>query len=238
MINRFFLLLMATLWVFAGFGQGFGTKNGPWQSTYPDGSLKSKGQFKNDVPYGEFVYFYKSGKTKATMDYRDNGKIAYNTSLYESGQLMAQGKYVNQLKDSIWSYYGDSANQLISTETYNMGVLDGKSITYYPGTSQPTEIVIYEKGKKQGPLKKYFPDGSVMTDGQYKNDQLDGPFTLYYPDGKIQLKGTYTKGSQTGDWKYYNDKGEEMDYEDFVKQSVHPIEATDPDNGKLKISPY
>ena len=238
MNKQFFLLVLLLSMGLATFSQGFGEKNGPWQNTYPDGRLKSKGQFKNDVPYGEFVFYYADGKTKARMTYKDSGSVAYATTLYESGRTMAEGKYINQLKDSIWSYYGDSTNQLISTESYRMGVLQGESITYYPGTNQPTEIIIYDNGKKQGPLKKYFPDGSLMTEGFYENDRLNGPFTLFYPDGKVQLKGVYSRGEQTGDWKYYNEKGEEMAYEDFVNQSVHPIDVADPDKDVSNRNPY
>ena len=68
-----------------------------------------------------------------------------------------------------------------------------------------------------------------MTDGTYDNDFLEGPFTLYYPDGKIQLKGKYAHGEQVGEWKYFDENGKEMSYEDFSRQSSQPIDVEDPD---------
>ena len=220
------------------FSQNMDEKNGPWRSTYPDGSVKSTGQFNHNIPYGEFIYYYKSGIKQSVTVFDNQGIQARNSTWYESGNLMAEGKYINKQKDSTWSYYGDSIDQLIAVEQYSMGKLEGKSITYYPGTTQAAEVILYHNGIKQGELRKYFPDGGTMTEGTYLNNKLDGPFTLYYPDGSVQLRGIYKMGEQVGEWKYYSIAGKEITYEEFIYQQSTPIDAEDPDKDGKNPQPF
>jgi antitoxin component YwqK of YwqJK toxin-antitoxin module len=220
------------------FSQNMDEKNGPWRSTYPDGSVKSTGQFDHNIPYGEFIHYYKSGIKQSVTVFENQGIQARNSTWYESGNLMAEGKYINKQKDSTWSYYGDSIDQLIAVEQYSMGKLEGRSITYYPGTTQAAEVILYHNGIKQGDLRKYFPDGQVMTEGTYLNGKLEGFFTLYYPDGSTQLRGGYKNGEQSGEWKYYSLTGKEITYEEFSYQQSTSIEADDPDKSGEKIQPF
>ncbi len=219
-------------------GQESSEKNGPWQNMYANGKLKTTGQFHHGIPIGEFTHYYEDGKKRASVVFSNNGRIAQSTTYYPTGNVMAVGKYIDQQKDSTWLYYADSTDKLLSKEHYIHGNLEGESITYYPGTKQAAEIIIYKKGKKQGPLLKYFPDGSLMTRGTYVNDLLDGEFFLYYPDGKPQLIGAYSKGEQIGDWKYFDEEGNEMSYDDFVNQSSKPIEVADPDQDPKNKQPF
>ncbi len=220
------------------YGQESIEKNGPWQNIYPNGKIKTQGQFQQGVPFGEFIHFFEDGKTKAMVNFSNSGTVTRSTTYYPSGNTMTTGKYINKLKDSIWNYYADSTDKLVSTENYILGKLEGESITYYPGKNQVAEIVPYKNGIKQGPLLKYFPDGSLMTRGNYKNGQLDGDFFLYYPDGKPQLTGTYCNGEQCGDWVYYDENGKKMKYEDFVNQSSKPIDVPDPDKENKAGQPF
>ena len=196
-----------------------GKKIGEWVKYYSNSRVKYEGQFRNNRPYGKFTYYYEEGAIKAVNSFSDDGVIAYNTAFYENGKLMAEGKYVNQKKDSIWNYYSnEKSNPLVSIETYVNGNLNGESITYYPDSGEPTEIVCYENGKRNGKLLKYFPDGQLMTKSYYKNDLPDGDFIHYHPDGKVQIEGKYGNGNQIGEWKYFDEKGIPIDKDDFMKQ--------------------
>ncbi len=194
-----------------------GKKQGHWIKKYDNGMTRYEGQFRNDQPYGTFTYYYPSDKKKAVSHYSDDGIIVHTTTFHENGNKMADGKYINRKKDSIWNYYSNIDGKLISTETYERGVLNGNSTSYYPESGKPMEVMNFINGSKEGPLVKYFPEGEIMTKGTYLNDKLDGPFTLYYPDGQIQVQGQYEKGEQSGDWKYFDENGKEEQMEDYKK---------------------
>ena len=133
---------------------------------------------------------------------------------------MAEGKFVNQKKAGVWKYYLDQeSNALVSTEEYSNGVLNGESITYYPNTEQPTEVIVFKNGKMNGSLRKFFQDGTLMTESYYNDGLPDGKFIQYYMDGKLQIVGNYKNGIQTGEWKYFDKDGDFIDEEEFKKQA-------------------
>jgi len=203
-----------------------GEKEGVWIKYFDNGKIKYEGQFHMDRPTGTFTYYFKKGDVKATSVFSDDGVISRTTTYYEGGKLMAEGKYVNQQKDSVWNYYlNEESNPLVSSETYRNGVLNGESITYYPDSGKPAEILILVDGKKNGKLLKYFPDGQLMTESYYKDGMPDGNFTHYHPDGKVQIQGRYYNGRQAGEWKYFDENGKPVDKDEFMKQDeVEEIE--------------
>lgn len=192
-----------------------GHKQGKWVKTYRYGNLRYTGQFKDDRPFGQFKYYYESGTIQAVSDYSDDGVIAITQTFHENGAPMAEGKYVRQKKEGKWKYYSDIDSSLIAEEQYKQGILEGESTTFYPETGNAAEIFIYRAGKREGPYRKFFPDGNKMTEGTYNSDLLEGDFTLYYPNGKIQLKGQYKNGQQVGNWNYYDEEGNAIQEEDF-----------------------
>lgn len=214
------LLLLSPLFIAAqsvNQTDGNGLKQGKWTKTYANGVTRYEGQFKKDMPYGEFKNYYISGVLKAVTNYSADGIIANTKTFHENSKPLAEGKYVNQMKDSIWNYFSDVNGELISKETYNNGKLNGPSLTFYPESEKVAESIEYKNDLKEGDFKKYFPNGSIMTEGKYKNNQLEGNFILYFPNGKIQLKGKYKNGRQIGNWSYFDEDGNKVNEEDFRK---------------------
>lgn len=192
-----------------------GQKQGKWIKTYPYGNVRYTGQFKDDRPYGQFKYFYDRGTLQAVTNFSDDGVIAQTQTFHENGAPMAEGQFIRQKKQGLWKYYSDIDSSLIAEENYKNGILNGKSTTYYPESEKAAETFTFINGKREGRYLKFFPDGSTMTKGSYKNDQLNGDFMLFYPNGKIQLKGQYDRGQQTGNWNYFDEEGNEIQEEDF-----------------------
>lgn len=58
--------------------------------------------------------------------------------------------------------------------------------------------------KLQGPFNRWYPDGKLMAQGQYNQDQRDGTWTWYYPDGQERLRIQYNNGTLQGQYiRYY-----------------------------------
>lgn len=197
---------------------GNGQKQGKWTKSYANGIPRYEGQFKNDKPYGEFKHYYISGVLKAITNYSSDGVIARTKTYHENSYPMAEGKFIMQLKDSVWRYFSDVDGELISDETYKKGKLDGISNIYYPESGKIAESIEYTDNLKNGELRKYFPEGNIMTEGTYVNNQLEGVFILYFPNGKIQLEGKYKNGRQIGNWTYFDEDGNQVSESEFKKQ--------------------
>ncbi len=194
-------------------------KNGPVTKLYDNGKKRFEGQFRDGVPFGKFIYYYKTGQLQAEMNYSDDGIIATSTTYYENGNKMAEGKFINQKKEGKWEYYlNEKDNNIISYEHYRNGKLDGEMVTYYPNSMVPAEIVHFKEGFKDGKLLKFFSDSTIMTESYYTDNQPDSLFLHYHPDGSIYIKGYYNKGIQIGNWEYFNAEGKPISEEDFLRQ--------------------
>lgn len=192
-----------------------GRKQGKWMKTYEgEKSILYKGQFKDDIPEGKFVFYYKDGSVKAVNQYQNKGKDSYAATYYPNGKVMSYGKYVEKKKDSTWTYFDDQGN-LSSTEEYADGALNGKVTVYYPykpgiteGSPRILEQTIYKDGLKHGPWARYTETGKKLAEGQYELGDFDGEQTYYYTTGEKQHVWRYKSGLKHGFFKTYDKNGE------------------------------
>ena len=81
-----------------------------------------------------------------------------------------------------------------------------KEIRYY-NNGQVRMEGNYKGNLKSGVWKYYYEDGTLWSEGQYKEDQRNGYGITYYANGKKKIKGHYTNGNRSGKWQFYDDKG-------------------------------
>ena len=180
-----------------------GRKQGVWKKKNVYGGLIYEGAFLNDKPFGEFKYFYNDRGLKAVSRFQNDGTISYTFFYHPNGKMMARGKFINEKKDSVWNYYRESDELLVSKENYFDGKIHGESISYYPN-GDVAEIINYDKGVKQGVWQKYFQDGDIQLEGNYSNDDIEGKFDIYYPGKILKTSGEYKKSLKHSEWKYYS----------------------------------
>lgn len=200
-----------------------GKKQGKWTKTYSNGVPRYEGQFKNNMPYGDFKYYYESGSIKAVNSFSPDGIICRSKNYHENGKLKAIGKYIKQKKDSTWTYYSEIDEVVILKENYKHGVLTGTVTAYYPENKKIAELTTYENGEKNGEFKKYFADGTIMAEGYFTKGLPDKAFVSYYPNGKTKVKGKYKNGLRVGEWKYYDEKGKSITEDEFKSKAYEPV---------------
>lgn len=196
-----------------------GRKQGEWTAKFTDGRTRYTGQFRDDVPYGEFRYFFPSGELRSVNVFSKNGKVAHNKTYFENNLLMAEGKYFNQKKDSTWRFYSDIDGNLLSEEDYLNDLRHGAIKNYYPDSCKLLEVIHYKEGKKNGVWQKYFEEGVLLVEGSYQNDLLDGSIQFFYATGKTHIKGQYVNGMKNGKWMYFTEEGK-LDYEENYEMGV------------------
>lgn len=190
-----------------------GRKQGVWKKPYEKvKQYKYIGQFKDDKPYGKFVYYYEDGSVQAVMHFSNNGNLARSKIYHLSGYLMGQGKYVNQEKDSTWVYYDDRG--IISyQETYENGKLNGQKVYFYEPKNNQLRVAKYEyyrNGVLHGEFKEYHENSKVKREGKYVDGNLEGNVVYYYPNGKMQKMTRYKHAVKHGYWIFYDEKGKEV----------------------------
>ena len=199
----FVLFLVGAHWSVLGQNKtdAAGRKQGPWIKYQGDGTTPLyTGTFKDNIPVGEFRYFYPSGKVKMIVKHETKDR-SYAWFYSEKEDLMSEGQYLKMKKDSVWKNYAyDGA--LLSTETYRSDQLHGeRKVFYTQGQMETGEIKIY-------------------TVERYLNNQLDGSFEAYKMSGSLEETGLYVKnlkgviGTDTIRTDNY--------YQKFVTKAVRP----------------
>ncbi|MCB9224842.1 MAG: hypothetical protein H6582_11730 [Crocinitomicaceae bacterium] len=222
-MNRLFFLF-ALFFVFAVSAQdqpvekinqkdGQGRKQGVWKQAYPNVKVfRYVGQFKDDIPYGKFVYYYESGAVQAVVNFSGNGHTTRSEMYHNSGYMMAKGKYIDQKKDSIWVYYDDRG--IISyQENYKNGVLEGQKVYFYAPVDGKLPVARYEyyrNGVLHGEYKEFHENNKVKEEGKYKDGNLDGYVRNYHRNGRLMKLKYYEHGVQHGPWFFYDESGEQV----------------------------
>ena len=89
------------------------------------------------------------------------------------------------------------------TKTPFTGVLYGK---YDNG--QFMTMQEYVKGVGNGKWVDFDPYGRKVCEGTYKNNRVEGPVKFFYEDGSLKSEGQYLHWKKPiGLWKYYDKKG-------------------------------
>ena len=165
-----------------------GLKQGAWAKYYPDNKTPIyTGQFKDNMPIGEFRYFFSSGKVKAIIQHQAKNNLSYAWLYYENEQLMAEGRYKYMKKDSLWINY-NSQGYVLSREEFQADKLNGLRVTYYL------------EGQGEGEEK-------MLTIENYKDSLLEGSYESFYSKGLVKEKGNYVKNKKEGEWQTFHPNG-------------------------------
>jgi len=181
-------------------------RQGHWVKKDNNNKVVYEGDFKNDVPIGEFKRYHTNGAVKAVMVYNADQTMAY-TKLYDNtGELSAEGNYTaNKQKDGMWKYYGQKET-LCLIENYKEGKLNGKVVTLYENQNLAEELY-WKDGKLDGQWLRYYENGNLRMTTQHVDGKRVGEFKVYYINGKPEVKGSYKDDLPDGTWKIYTEDG-------------------------------
>jgi len=210
MIRPFILLVSvlafcATTVVAQNVTDAKGRKQGPWSKKWDSGAVRYTGQFKDDMPVGEFKHFDEDAVLTTVQIHAGDGHVSRAEHFRMEGTLMAKGKYVDQKKDSTWNYYGFEGG-LNRIERYRNGVLEGEQVTYYPEGSV-AEKQLFVKGVQHGETKSWFENGKLKSEAIYMNGEPEGKMVFYFAKGPKEIEGQMVNGSRDGQWIYFNEDG-------------------------------
>ena len=183
-----------------------GLKQGLWKKYHENGMTRYVGNFKDDKPIGVFKYYYDTGKIQVKMTYF--GAEAYTSVYYETGELKGTGKYVNQKKDSTWTYY-DLDGYKTATEFYTKALKDKIWYVYFQD-GKIAEEKEYSNDFENGMWNQYYDDGKKKMEAIYTNGALEGKAVYYNSSGKRSVSGYYYHGTRNGVWLYFEEDGNKI----------------------------
>ncbi len=183
-----------------------GRKQGPWQRTWAESAqLRYTGQFKDDKPVGNFIYYSTTGQVESRISHYPGSNASHAVHYHPSGKLMAEGRYIGKDKDSTWNYY-DDAGKLRNTEHWKAGKMDGMMTSYF-ADGKVAERRNFKDGKASGLAEQFYEDGTQRYRANYVNGEPEDTETFYFANGKKEIEGRYVNGDRDGKWLYYNNDG-------------------------------
>jgi len=188
-----------------------GLKQGVWKKYHPNGIVRYEGQFKNDKPTGTFKHYDDKGKLSMKVHHFPN--TSYANMYYQTGELKATGKYVNQQKDSTWMYYHDNGHPL-AEEFYFNGKREGTWKIFY-SNGKIAEEKNYTDNIEHGDWIEYYESGKIKSKSTYDKGRMEGKRYFYYENGLTKILGNYSRDVRHGVWMYYNEDGTTKKKEEY-----------------------
>jgi len=182
-----------------------GPKNGPFETTYFNGNLKTKGNYKDDEYDGIFYKYHRNGYLEESSTYVDGIRQGDYKSFYDDGALRFEAKYKNDLIQGLtYLYYKNSS--LWEKAYYVNGVMV-TFVRYYENGADVKEYlnVIEDPDSELSITIEEFDESKLiefdgeLTYGKYnKNGRLE-EFILFINKSlnHINLQVLYYESGQT-----------------------------------------
>ena len=156
-----------------------GKRNGPWKEYWPNGMLRSEGQYVDDAREGRWVFYR------------------------ESGEKEQQGEYMSDAIHGAWTWWypGGSIHR---EEAYRRGEPVGLFVEY-DTTGAALVSGAYEQGLRHGSWRMQVNDH--LEEGHYVYGEKDGVWTHTYGNGKRQFEGAYVVGQPDGKHRIWHENG-------------------------------
>lgn len=190
-----------------------GKPEGYWKNYYENGKLKSEGNRKNFLLDSNWKFYSQDGFIKEEIYYQKNKKNGPYIQYADSGILYSISNYVNDTLTGDYKQFYPTGELHIYKNIVN-GVPQGRALEYRKDSTIIT-IVDYddgqvarkedvnrfnEQGEKTG-VWKFFEDGKLVAEGNYKNGKKDGIFRTYNAKGELDQMQKFEMGLEDVDAK-------------------------------------
>lgn len=182
-----------------------GKKHGLWKGVFEESKRpRYEGTFDHGKEVGIFS-FYDDTKAKsiiATREFNAKDNSAYTIFYDQNKNKVSEGKVVNKLFEGQWKYYHQASKNIMTTENYSKGKLDGLRTVFYI-SGKVAEEINYKNNLKNGFYKKYTEKGVVLEESIFKNNIYNGLAIFSDANGNIVSKGQFVNGKKSGVWQFF-----------------------------------
>jgi len=191
-----------------------GMKQGEWLDFYPDGSIKSERNYRDDLLHGYYKEYDDRGRLLVTLLY-DNGKMT-GTEIDNSAEIEIKNRYDDSGKLIYSGPFKEEVPVGIHREYNADGTIKNARI-YNDNGVLVSEGIVDSDGNRNGPWKDVSADGVLVAEGSYYDNRRSGEWKFYNADGKLEQAGSYYNGRIDGTWRWYYPGGELLREEDYYQ---------------------
>lgn len=156
---------------------------GQFSQTYTNGTVRTKGVYKNGNKEGKWIVNRDNGKPESESYYKNGERNGESRTFYTNGQVETVSNYVNNNKE-------------------------GLSITYYYDSGKPKSEYNYVNNIKEGKYKLYYDDGALREEGRCESGK-EVYTKEFYRNGQLKsIKELTDRGWET--LERYNSEGKQL----------------------------
>jgi uncharacterized protein len=152
-----------------------------------------------------------------------------------SGLIMKLDTYDHGQRDGI-SLTLDKKAHLVKQEFYKNNILHGQMITYASYGDNPTAMVYYSNGMKNGLSRTYYENGKIQEEAYFKNNVKNGLAQWYNNSGKLMAIYNYNNGQFEGFQKTFYDNDSIQAVSGYSNNVLNGEYKEYYRNGKIKVS--
>jgi len=183
-----------------------GLPHGVWKKKHRNGNTRYVGKFEHGKEVGLFKFYAITGESrpvviKSFTKGSDRVKVQFFS---KRGTLASEGYMLNKKREGLWTYYTANGKEILSTEEYKKGALDGEQKVFYKANVL-AKFAHYKNGKLHGNRKVYAKNGKILEEFTYKQGVIHGPSATYDGEGVLLTKGSYEDGFKVGIWEFNMD---------------------------------
>lgn len=169
-------------------------RNGPQESKYPSGKIRSKWTTLDGEIHGKFLGYTEAGKVKTDCEYKNGNLEGVCLAYDDEGRLDKKETWKNRKLIKEERFYDNGNPERVSTQE---------------GDKKFCHTDFYENGKKM--------TAWCTTERNVWSwyGQQEGSYTQWDYDGSISVKGNFKNGLRVGLWEYFDGKDirSELTYE-------------------------
>lgn len=94
---------------------------------------------------------------------------------------------------------------------------------------------------REGEFRSWYEDGTLESEGKYRDDRRSGQWTFHHPNGQISAEGGFSKGQETGAWELFHENGQRSAkgrYSDGLRDGVWRFWTADGEEDALETGTY
>jgi uncharacterized protein len=178
-------------------------RQGKWIHYYPDGSIKSQGNYTNGQRQGLWTFYYRNGQVEQTGRYRNGRYEGTWKWYYENGALLRVEEFERGLANGEMIEYARDSSEIARGE-FIAGEKEGE---WFHHVNDEREEGSYIAGKRNGEWRHYYPDGQLKFKGDFVQGLPNGKHRYYYENGRVKEEGRYVMGKKVKNWRKYDPEG-------------------------------
>ncbi len=182
--------------------------NGSFKKWYSNGQPEWEGNYTKGIQTGKWTSYYADGKKSAEGECDEQGKPTGSYREYDHDGKLAQ---------------------LISG--YNNGKQNGSQTFYYPDGKEWARFAVQDNVIKH--IEWLNPLGEKIYSDDEKNGEIN--YKAFFPEGSLKTEGIYRNGSKEGVWKNYNIFGKLISEESWLNGLNSGVQKTYYDNGNEQL---